>query len=29
VFALLGVAIPAIMFRQTAKRSIVERLREV
>lgn len=28
VFALLGYAIPSVMYRQTAKQSIVERLRE-
>lgn len=28
VFALLGYAIPAIMYRQAAKQSVVERLRE-
>ena len=28
VFALLGYVIPAIMYRQAAKQSIVERLRE-
>ena len=28
VFTLLGYAIPAVMYRQAAKQSVVERLRE-